>query len=1018
MFPSLIAKLKHMALARSWARVIAFLFLLDLTPALSQTTTQPFFVHLWQMEDGLPQSAIPAILQTSDGFLWICTYAGLVRFDGQHFKVFDEFNTPGLINSRVTCLFEDADGSLLIGHETGTLTRFKNGQFEPVEFHATWRNRTIDDINSDEHGDVWLFNADQQLARLRDGKILTPIGGGPFAYGRLIKGDNGLLWVMNTGTISMMKNGELIPVNFDGLTPGTIIQGIAHSRRGGFWIACEGHIKRWYDHRWVEDLGAAPWGSGTLAAFLEMKDGYLAAATFDQDGQGLYLISPKGDATLFNRANKFSSDWIRCLYEDREGNLWAGSGNSGLAMVRHTEITAVNPPDSWQGRAVLSVCPGRDNSLWVGTEGAGIYRLQAGKWRHYDEEDGLSNMYVWSVLEDTFGRLWAGTWGYGLFERENDHFKPLTVTSNFQVTALLQGHDGCLWVGTGAGLMKLQPDGQAVWSGPNNGSGWSQVKTILQDGTNQLWFGMAGGGLGCNVNGTFHQFRKSDGLSSDFINCLYRDADGALWIGTAGGGLDRFKNGHFASITTQQGLPNNEICDIENDGHGYFWISTRGGILRVSREALNDCVDGTVADLDCRIYGKYDGMPTIGCSGGFQPASCRTVDGRIWFPTGRGLVIIDPNDVKTNLLAAPVVIEQLSIDGIPHDVAYSPAPLRIPPGQHRLEFSFAGLSFVAPEKVRYKFKLEGLEQDWVSDENISTATFNDVPPGKYTFQVTACNNDGIWNDAGAAFAFIVLPHFWQTAWFKMTVWFGGVLIVSCGVWLDTRRRLHRKLEHTAHLHALERERYRIAMDIHDHFGARLTQMTYLCQIIRRKINEPDLAISSLDNLHSTVRKVTREMDEIVWAVNPKHDTLDSLAIYFGKFAQEFLQSAGVRCRLNFPLMLPAWRLTAETRHNLFLSFQEALNNVVKHAAATQVDVSLIIEQDSFKLIVQDNGHGFNSQAIALEVSNNSDRLSRGNGLTSMRQRQVEIGGSFDISSELGKGTKIVFTIGLKRSAHK
>jgi len=1015
MFPSLIAKVKQVALARDWRRVIVFLLLLNFTTAQAQTTTQPFFVHLWQMEDGLPQSAIPAILQTRDGFLWICTYGGLVRFDGQHFKVFDEFNAPGLINSRVTCLFEDNDGSLLIGHETGILTRFQNGKFQQVEIHAAWRNRTIDDISTDEHGDVWVLNADQQLARLKDGKILTPAGGGPFAYGRLIKGDNGLLWVMNTGKISMMKDGELIPVNFEGITPGMIIQGMAHSRRGGFWISFGGHIKRWDNNRWVEDLGTAPWGSGILAAFLEMRDGYLAAATFDQVDEGLYLLSPKGDATLFNRANKLSSDWIRCLYEDREGNLWAGSGNSGLAMIRHTELTTANPPDNWQGRGVLSVCPGRESSLWIGTEGAGIYKLQAGKWQHYDEADGLSNMYVWSILEDISGKLWAGTWGYGLFEKGDEQFTALTVTSNFQVTALLQGKSGCLWVGTGSGLMKLQQDGKLVWSTPNNGSGWSQVKTILQEDTNQLWFGTAGGGLGCFFNGDYRQFRKENGLSSDFINCLYRDSDGILWIGTAGGGLDRLKNGHFASITTQQGLPNNEICDIEDDGNGYFWISTRGGIVRVNREALDDCVDGKVTYLNCRIYGKYDGMPTIGCSGGFQPAGCRTADGRLWFPTGRGLVVIDPYEVKTNLQAPPVVIEQLSVDGKPYDLAYGLAPLKISPGRHRLEFSFAGLSFAAPEKVRFKFKLEGLEQEWVNDENVSAATFNDVPPGKYTFHVTACNNDGIWNETGATFAFIILPHLWQTIWFKVTVWFGGVLIVSCGVWLDTRRRLHRKLEHAAHLHAIERERYRIAMDIHDHFGARLTQMTYLCQIIRRKINEPDSAISSLDHLHTTVRKVTREMDEIVWAVNPKHDTLDSLAIYFGKFAQEFLQSTGIRCRLNFPLELPPWRLTAEIRHNLFLSLKEALNNVVKHAAATQVDISLTIEKEGFKLIVQDDGHGFDSGQLASEVSDTQDRLARGNGLISMAQRQADIGGVFDISSELGKGTKIVFTIRLKKA---
>ncbi len=1011
MFPLQAIKSTGKFLLNGWGLAAALLSA-GINLATAQTATQPFFVHLWQAEDGLPQSAIPAIRQTRDGFLWICTYGGLARFDGQHFDVFNELNSPGLTNSSVTCLFEDADGNLLIGHETGNLTRYSDGKFQPVDFHASWRNRAIVSINTDDHGDIWLQNADQQLARLKDGEVLTPPSGGLFNFGALVRDNQGHLWVMNSGKVSVIMNGELTPVDFDGVTSDTIIQGIARSEQGGIWVACQGRLKRWNNKHWVEDLGPSPWGNGTLAALLEMKDGYLAAATFDQAGQGLYLISPKGKVTLFNRTNRLSSDWIRCLYEDREGNLWAGFGNSGLAMIRQTEMTTVNPPDNWQGRGVLSICLGKNDKLWFGTEGAGIYGLQDRKWEHYDEQDGLSNMYVWSVLEDPQGKLWAGTWGFGLYAKENNYFNPVVGTTNSRVTAILPDTDGGLWLGTGSGLAKLQNNGLVTWPAGKNVSGGPQVRAILEEDTNRVWFGTSGAGLECLESGDLRRFGKRDGLSSDSINCLYQDSDGVLWVGTASGGIDRLKDGHFSAVTTQQGLPNNEICDIEDDNNGFFWISTGGGIVRVSKESLTDCIEGRVNSLDCRIYGRGDGMPSIGCSGGFQPAGCQTADHHLWFPTIRGVVVIDPEDVKTNLLIPPVAIEQVNLDGSQIDPAESPEPLRIPPGYHRLEFFFAGLSFIAPEKVRFKFKLEGLEKDWTSSGTMRSTAFNDVPPGSYIFHVIACNNDGIWNETGASFSFVILPHYWQTLWFRILVWFGGVLLVSCGVWLDTRRRLHRKLEHAEHLHAIERERNRIAMDIHDHFGARLTQITYLCQIIRKKINEPDLATLSLDHLHTTVRKVTREMDEIVWAVNPHHDTLDSLALYFGRFAQEFLQSAGIRCRLNFPLQLPPWRLTAEIRHNLFLSFKEALNNVAKHAAASQVDVTLTVKHDGFELIVEDNGKGLDVGPLAAGASPHSDRLSPGNGLVSMRRRQADIGGRFNISSESGKGTKVVFSIKL------
>ena len=663
MFALQFAKLERAALLKCLGLIVGFL-MANLNTAIAQTAKQSFLVHLWRTEDGLPQNAIPAILQTRDGFLWICTYGGLARFDGQQFEVFNELNTPELVDSRVTSLFETG-GCLLIGHETGHLTSYSNGTFRPVNFHAQWRSRAIDAINTDEHGDIWLQDADQQLARLKDGKVLTPPSGGLFNFGGLTKDDKGTLWVMNAGMVSVLKDGKLAPVDFDGVASGTIIQGIAPSHRGGIWVACQGRVRRWNSNRWVEDLGPAPWGSGILAAFLEMKDGYLAAATFDQPGQGLYLISPKGDITLFNRTNKLSSDWIRCLYEDHEGNLWAGSGNSGLAMIRHSEIATINPPDDWQGRGVLSVCPGKNGKLWFGTEGAGIYGLQDGKWEHYDEQDGLSNMYIWSVLEDAQGRFWAGTWGYGLYLKEDGHFNQIAVTSNFQVTAILPGRAGGLWIGTGTGLMKIQANGLITWFGGRKDSSWSQVRAILEESTNRLWFGTSGNGLECFENGSLRRFSKHDGLSSDFINCLYLDSDGALWIGTAGGGLNCLMNGHITPVTMQQGMPDNDICDIECDRSGYFWISTGGGIVRVSRGALVDCIEGRVDSLDCRIYGKEDGMPTLGCSGGFQPAGCQTADGRLWFPTSRGLVVINPYDVETNLHVPPVVIEQLDLDGSP-----------------------------------------------------------------------------------------------------------------------------------------------------------------------------------------------------------------------------------------------------------------------------------------------------------------------------------------------------------------
>jgi signal transduction histidine kinase len=371
-------------------------------------------------------------------------------------------------------------------------------------------------------------------------------------------------------------------------------------------------------------------------------------------------------------------------------------------------------------------------------------------------------------------------------------------------------------------------------------------------------------------------------------------------------------------------------------------------------------------------------------------------------------VTVDPGDVKTNTLTPPVVIEEMKVDGQPVGGDLTSAPLlKIPPGRHRFEFRFAGLSFAAPEKVRFKCQLKGMEPGWVDNGTQRVAPYNYIPPGDYVFHVAACNNDEIWNDQGASLAFTVLPYFWQTLSFRIL---GGVLMVMAGggvVWLDARRRTRFKLERLERQRAIERERARISKDIHDDLGASLTRITLLSQSARGDLENPEQAALDLDRIYSTARELTRAMDEIVWAVNPKHDTLDSLASYLGRFAQEFLGTANLSCRLDVPVQLPAWPMTSEVRHNLFLAVKEALNNVVKHASAREVRVLLALQADAFTLSLEDDGCGFDpSRPVVAAV----DRLSSGNGLGNMRRRLAEIRGRFQVESASGKGTRVVFVV--------
>jgi signal transduction histidine kinase len=431
-----------------------------------------------------------------------------------------------------------------------------------------------------------------------------------------------------------------------------------------------------------------------------------------------------------------------------------------------------------------------------------------------------------------------------------------------------------------------------------------------------------------------------------------------------------------------------------------------------------------MAEARFLAYGINDGMPTLECSGGLQAAGGQTADGRLWFATAKGLVAADPRDVKSNPLPPPVWIEELRVDDKKFADGYPAGPLEIPPGRHRIEFEYTGLSFIAPERVRFKYRLNSFETEWANAGGRRVVTYNYLPPGEYSLEVTACNNDGVWNETGATLSFSVLPYFWQTARFRFLSGLATVLAASALVWADTRRRMRRRLEKLEREGALERERARIAQDIHDDLGASLTRIAMLSESARGESRVPEPVAKNLSRIFATARELTRAMDEIVWAVNPRHDTLDSLANYLGRFAYDYLSAAEIRCRLDMPLQLPPLPVTAETRHNVFLAFKEALHNVVQHAAATEVRVELRLEAERLVLRVVDNGRGVRSPGLrpaspggkttseihGLEPRASSGRIAGGNGLANMRRRLAEIGGGCEICSQPGHGTTVIFTV--------
>lgn len=609
--------------------------------------------------------------------------------------------------------------------------------------------------------------------------------------------------------------------------------------------------------------------------------------------------------------------------------------------------------------------------------GRGPAPAALGRDHGFGEAQGLFNAFIWSAHADRGGRVWAGSWGQGLFVREGEGAfarAPGWPADATIVTALHEARDGTLWAGTERGLARR--DGAAwTWiAGP-----LAQVRTIAEDAAGALWCGTSGGGLARVEAEKVTIFRRAEGLPNDFIWALHAEPDGTLWIGTFGGGLCRWKDGRFSTLTTAHGLPSNVICHLAEDGAD-FWISSFAGIFRVRKDALQRCADGLEKSLACLTLTQADGLATLECSGGFQPAGARTADGRLWFPTSKGLAVIDPARIVPQTLPPPVIIERALVDD--HDHAPG-RPLVVPPGRHRVEFRYTGLSFAAPERVRFRHRLATLDEDWVDAGALRSATYNYLPPGRYTFEVLAGNGDGVWSPEPAALAFTVRPQFWQTWWFRLAAVAALALVLVAAYRLRMRQ-----------LAAIQQVRFRIARDLHDEVGANLGSIALLSRVLEQQPNAADAG-----DVRRIATRTVEMLKEIVWLTNPAHDRLSELVPRMREAVRQMLPGIAhefVAETLPGELILPpAWR------HHLLPILKEALHNAARHGHPRKVRVVLLVDRRNLELRIEDDGCGFDPAAVI-----------PGDGLLNLQRRARDMGAVLDLGARPGGGTIVRLCVAL------
>jgi signal transduction histidine kinase/ligand-binding sensor domain-containing protein len=985
-----------------------------------------FVVEGWQMQDGLPSDNIRNVVQTRDGYLWVATFHGLARFDGVEFKVSHLANTPALRNNLINRLYEDRDGRLWIGHDTGEVTVYSGGEFRAVPFEAAAPKVAVERFAQSADGTVWMLYRNGALRSFRQetaGPVIPPRGAQIVG---LETDSAGTVWVAYGDTVTRLVAGQDLSWTEGCPPPGLVRPRIVTARRGGIWVIDRDLLRRWHEGHWAEERRLD--GRLNLASqqVLETSTGLFLLGGVSVEG--LRIVAADGTMEPADVGTGNLSGWVRCLTEDAEGSLWLGTGGNGLRRLRPRRVEMLNPPDRWQNRPVRSVTARVAGGVSVGTEGAGVYRQEAGRWERLGEDRQLRTLVTKAVLEDRRGTLWVVSPGAGgvLQAFDGTGFKVIVQDPALgNPTALWETHRGELWVGSQVGPALLQ-GALLHWPASGGKAELANTRCFAEGADGAIWVGTLGSGVARLQDGVISRWRQSDGLVSDFVLSLQAEPEGSVWAGTYGHGLSRIQGGRCATVSSRHGLPSDVIFSLLDDEQGHFWMSSPAGIFRVAKADLHRCADGQLDRVPCVVLDLSDGLATLEMAGDCQPVSCRTADGRLWFATAKGLARVNPADVQARPKPTPVVIAGLRADG--REVSFprpgsatdrtqghaSAGPVALGPDLRYLEIEYAGLSLVAPRRVRFQYRLEGLEGEWNDAGTRRTAYYHHLPPGDYVFRVRASNDDGVWNPAGAILALQVVPYFWETGWFAaLTVMLGaaGVAGLAFGI---VRRRFARALVGLEQRQAIERERARIARDIHDDLGAGLTQVTLLTHTAKGLLQHPEKAAERLDAIQASAYQMTQAMDEIVWAVNPQHDSLDSLVAYLGKFAQDFLGSASVRCMLDFPLALPSWPLTAEVRHGVFLAFKEALHNVIKHAAATEVHIALTVAPEFFSLSVEDNGVGLCRSPFP--ATSTHGRIASGLGVKGMKQRLEQFGGEVILTDRVGGGTAVQFRISRQSGA--
>lgn len=972
-------------------------------PSLSNQPTDfsNYAVTRLGMRDGLPQSTVNDIIQTRDGYLWMATFGGIVRFDGHTFTVFNKSNLPGLYSDRNLELYEDLEGGIWIfpeGNET-LLQRYKEGKIETYTFPETSLTRL--NIAEDDHGTLWLSAFKKMFRFTKNGfknvgitddpllklKAREDTSGVWFAFG------NKLMKTLSDSVVLMQEfdlgsGREMIEVTEYPKNSGTLYLGTVSK---GIFRIKNGEIENYNTTNGLPDnyfVRFVRYDKDQLIALLASTIGYWNGNRFEgkEPLQSLENIS------------------YRSIIEDNEGNFWVGTNGDGLYKLRPTPITMIDRDQGLANQKMLSITERKNGNALLSTNCGGIYEWNGEKATKLPLHKKFDSQCNWAVYEDSNKNIWIGSIGvYNAPSTEG----PVTRLGEevgfkgYSVFGIFEDSQKHIWVLSAEGIFVKEGDSFRHYT-TEDGLYYNDSRTIFEDSKGNIWIG-SHAGLNRYKKGSFEKIsllsdnRQQNALiEQPSVRAIYEDQEGAIWVGTYGNGLFRIHNNQISNVTKKDGLFDDIISHIVEDEFGYFWMGSNRGISRVSRQELNQFLSGEVDQVQAMSFGTREGMNSAETNGGFYPSTYTDSRGKIYFPTVEGVAVVDPSSVEKNETPPSVYIENLRSNETEYAVSEE---IELPYDTPFLDIKYTAISFSDPSKVEFKYRMKGLDDSWISVGGQRSALYSKIPPGEYEFQVIASNNDGVWNETGASVAIMVVPPFWGKPWFQLIV---AIFLMTVGPSfyffrvMKLKRENERKKRFSEQLiESQEQERRRIARELHDGLGQQILVIKNRAELAQNQIDKPEEIANQLKEIMMSAMSSIGDVRNISHNLRPVHLEKFGLREAIINLCDQLQRTSSIDWSYHVDEI--DGLIPKDKEINFYRIIQEAINNVLKHSGASEASVIIKKTITGVNAVIMDDGEGFNIKQ--------KDSIS-GLGLLGMEERMESLAGKLNVESSPKEGTSI------------